>query len=126
MSATNMGTLGDLQKQLRLKDDKIAKLQKQVQDRDAQIQELRSELDKHISIMKQQGRTSIVQRTTPRRRAVGVTGDHLSVKEVKDMTAPKKHQKSQRSVTVTVTIHFFVLLVSVSIIFPLSDSASLS
>ena len=98
MSTVSMGSLADLQKTLRVKDERIKELQKQLEDRDAQIQELKSELDKHISIMRQQGRNSIVQPNAPRRQRIGVTGDHVSIKDVKDVTSFKKYPKSQRSV----------------------------
>ncbi|KAL0126995.1 hypothetical protein PUN28_005375 [Cardiocondyla obscurior] len=49
--AAAMGTLRDLQELLRVKDERIAELEAAVCCRDAEIQELRSHLDKFLSIL---------------------------------------------------------------------------
>ena len=91
-----MNSLSELQRLLRTKDDKIRELEKRLMERDVQIQELKSQLDKYQSIMP--ARTSIVRSTghTRRQRTGGIPGDRPDIKDVKDMPAFKKYNKTQR------------------------------
>ena len=90
-----MGSLADLQKQLRIKDERIKELEKQLRDRDTHIQELKSELDKFQSVLPI-SRTSSVK--GPRKqRAIGLSAAPLSsIKDSKSSASFKRHNKTQK------------------------------
>ena len=95
-----MGSLQELEKQLRMKDDKIRELQKLVDEKNEMIQQLISKLDKFQSVLPQTQTTLIVG---PRKqRAQGISAEPLqAMKTLQDMAAGHKfrrYSKSERSV----------------------------
>lgn len=91
-----MGSLADLQKQLRQKDEKIKDLQKQILIRDSQLAELRSQLDKFHSIMVAPNSKSTGSRRKV--RAQGISAEPQAQRSLKEIsnTSFKKHKKTTR------------------------------
>ena len=87
-------SLGDLQRQLRQKDEKIRELEAKLSERDVQIQDIRSQLDQYKSILPS-SRLSIVDGgRRPRKPRQGIAGPRLSFKDMP--TTFKKYSKTQR------------------------------
>ncbi len=71
-----MGSLAELQKVLRQKDDRIRDLERQLRVRDERIQELTSQLDKYQSIVHLPASPSSSLRNGPRKqRAQGISAE---------------------------------------------------
>ena len=95
-----MGSLQELEKQLRLKDEKIRELQKVVDEKDEMIQQLISKLDKFQSVLPQT-QTKLI--AGPRKqRAQGISAEPQAMKTLQDMSGAKfrRYSKSERSVHV--------------------------
>ena len=97
-----MGSLADLQKVLRQKDERIKDLEKKLCERDEQIQELSSKLDKYKSIFlvpPQSPPGSPGPTNGPRKqRAWGISAEPQALKNLQELTNKnfKKYIKSQR------------------------------
>ena len=90
-----MGSLADLQKQLRIKDEKIKELEKLLRARDTHIQELKSELDKYQSVLPVSRNSSV--KGPRKQRTIGISAAPLSsIKDVKSSTSFKKHPKTNK------------------------------
>ncbi|KAK7112035.1 hypothetical protein V1264_011550 [Littorina saxatilis] len=90
-----MGSLQEMEKLLRVKDEKIRELQKLVDEKDEKIQQLSSKLDKFQSVLPQTQTTLIAG---PRKvRAQGISAEPQALKNLKDMTGIKfrKYSKSE-------------------------------
>ncbi len=78
-----MGSLQELQKTLRLKDDKIRQLEKALQERDERIQTLLSQLDKYQSVLPTSPTVTIGK---PRKqRGVGISAEPASLIKSTDL-----------------------------------------
>ncbi len=79
-----MGSLQELQKTLRLKDDKIRQLEKALQERDDRIQTLLSQLDKYQSVLPTTPTVTIGGK--PRKqRGVGISAEPASLIKSADL-----------------------------------------
>ena len=96
-----MGSLAELQKSLRQKDDRIRDLERTLAERDEEIQDLRSQLDKYKSVIavpphSPTGSGSFMN--GPRKqRLQGISAEPQSYGTT-SKTSLKRHIKSQRSV----------------------------
>lgn len=86
--------VSELQKALKVRDERIAALEKQVEQRDERIKELMSQLDKYQSVFAQS------QRGPRKQRAIGISAEPQSqraaaMKDQKDVKH-RKHSKSHR------------------------------
>ncbi|KAK7507940.1 hypothetical protein BaRGS_00000905, partial [Batillaria attramentaria] len=90
-----MGSLQELEKLLRVKDDKIRELQRQVEEKDELIQQLVSKLDKFQSILPQT-QTNMIH--GPRKvRAQGISAEPQAMRSLQDMSGVKfrRYSKSE-------------------------------
>ncbi|XP_019620249.1 PREDICTED: cGMP-dependent protein kinase 1-like isoform X2 [Branchiostoma belcheri] len=95
-----MGSLLEMQKLLKKKDEKIRELQVQLERKDAEIIELKTKLDKYQSVFKP-GMAAMSGTAGPaavRRRAQGISAEPQSMKTLQDVTKQKfkKYIKSKR------------------------------
>ena len=89
-----MGSLGDLQKLLKLKDTRITELEQQLRDKDDLVQELRSQLDKYQSILPK----SPTVRNGPRKqRAQGISAEPQGRYGATGVSDIKEHEKYAKS-----------------------------
>lgn len=91
-----MGSLAEMQKILRQKDDRIRELTKKLQEKDEKILELNSQLDKYQSIIHVQTPTLV---TGPRKqRAVGISAEPQAQKQLLAVGNKtfKKYSKTNR------------------------------
>ncbi|KAK1122121.1 hypothetical protein K0M31_009958 [Melipona bicolor] len=72
---TAMGTLRELQELLRVKDEKIAELEALLCRRDAEIQELRSHLDKFLSVLPFKSPLTPTKPRPRKQRAQGISAE---------------------------------------------------
>lgn len=72
---TAMGTLRELQELLRVKDEKIAELEALLCHRDAEIQELRSHLDKFLSVLPFKSPLTPTKPRPRKQRAQGISAE---------------------------------------------------
>ncbi|CAL7950189.1 unnamed protein product [Xylocopa violacea] len=72
---TAMGTLRELQELLRVKDEKIAELETLLCRRDAEIQELRSHLDKFLSVLPFKSPLTPTKPRPRKQRAQGISAE---------------------------------------------------
>ncbi|XP_078660443.1 cGMP-dependent protein kinase 1-like isoform X5 [Branchiostoma floridae x Branchiostoma belcheri] len=96
-----MGSLLEMQKLLKKKDEKIRELQVQLERKDAEIIELKTKLDKYQSVFKP-GMAAMSGTAGPaavRRRAQGISAEPQSMKTLQDVTKQKfkKYIKSKSS-----------------------------
>ena len=91
-----MGTnMKELQKEVRLKDEKIRKLQLELKERDERIAYLTSQLDKYQAIT--QSPAAVLDRGKKERRGFGISAEP-SAQSALDFSAKtfKKYEKSAR------------------------------
>ncbi len=82
-----MGSIQELQKKLRIKDQRITELENLVRDRDEQLQELRSQLDKYQSIMPPSPTTASFSLKGPgRKRNMGISAEPAAQFSIKDFS----------------------------------------
>ena len=87
-----MGSLVELQKTLRQKDDVISDLRRQLKEKDERIVELTSQLDKYQSILP----SSPISKNGPRKqRAPGVSGESYKQPQTFTDITTKKYSKAQ-------------------------------
>lgn len=72
---TTMGTLRELQELLRVKDERIAELEAILCRRDAEIQELRSHLDKFLSVLPFKSPLTPTKPRPRKQRAQGISAE---------------------------------------------------
>lgn len=94
-----MGSLQDLQKQLKSKEETIQRLERELDIRDELIEQLKSQLDKYQSIVPKSLSTGLANGYMPRKqRAQGISaapqgGFNLNLNEFKKYKATKKPEK---------------------------------
>ena len=96
-----MGSLQELQKSLRQKDERIRELLAQLQERDDQIQELRSQLDKYQSILPTSPTAAFgnpFQAGPRKQRGVGISAEPAAQLNFADLSSKsfKTYPKVQR------------------------------
>ena len=93
----NMGSLSELQRALRLKDEKIKELQRIIHQKDEKIVELSSQLDKYQSILPQSP-TSLPANKPRKQRAQGISAEPQALQSLQDLKAEKlkKYAKPPR------------------------------
>lgn len=93
-----MGSMQEMERLLRSKDDIIKDLQKLLEEKDEKIMQLRSKLDKFQSILPQTQNNLIVG---PRKqRAQGISAESQSVRSLEDFSKAsfRKYSKTDRYV----------------------------
>ena len=106
-----MGTnMKELQKELRLKDERIKKLQQELKEKDELIAQLKSQVDKYQAIT--QSPAAVVLGTARKERGVGISAEPSAQSQV-DFSAKtfKKYEKSSRYV-----LFIIMLLVAVTVL----------
>ena len=97
-----MGSLTELQKVIRQKEDKILELEEILKSRDTEIEELRSKLDKFQSVMPHglwKASTVIAKQKGPRsKRGMGISAEPQALISVQEMVGKefKKYPKEER------------------------------
>ena len=96
-----MGSLQEMQKILRLKDEKIKDLEKQLAQKDELVAELRSQLDKYQSVMPTSPTAaSFKSLQKSRQRALGISAEPASHHPDVQNAVLKSYPKSSRYVLV--------------------------
>ena len=75
-----MGSLADLQKLLKRRDDRIVELERLIRQKDDTIQELRSQLDKYQSIIPAVSRKTVIQNGPRTKRANGISAEPQGIR----------------------------------------------
>jgi cGMP-dependent protein kinase len=93
-----MGSLQEMEKLLRSKDETIRDLRRQLEEKDERIQQLHSKLDKFQSVLPQT-QTGIL--AGPRKvRAQGISAEPQAMRTLSDMKQTfRRYSKSERSAT---------------------------
>ncbi|XP_038062109.1 uncharacterized protein LOC119732605 [Patiria miniata] len=93
-----MGSLTELQKALRQKDERIRHLEDLLRQRDEHVTELQSKLDKFQSVLPTSPSLVNLMGRTPRiKRALGISAEPQALRSAKEMAAQefKKYPKSK-------------------------------
>ncbi|KOX72584.1 cGMP-dependent protein kinase 1 [Melipona quadrifasciata] len=93
---TAMGTLRELQELLRVKDEKIAELEALLCRRDAEIQDLRSHLDKFLSVLPFKSPLTPTKPRPRKQRAQGISAEP-PLQELATLTIVDKSDSSDSS-----------------------------
>ncbi|XP_076661120.1 cGMP-dependent protein kinase for isoform X1 [Halictus rubicundus] len=91
---TTMGTLRELQELLRVKDERIAELEALLCRRDAEIQELRSHLDKFLSVLPFKSPLTPTKPRPRKQRAQGISAEP-PLQEFASLTVVDKNDRSR-------------------------------
>ncbi|XP_053983124.1 cGMP-dependent protein kinase, isozyme 2 forms cD4/T1/T3A/T3B isoform X1 [Hylaeus volcanicus] len=91
---TTMGTLRELQELLRVKDERIAELEAILCRRDAEIQELRSHLDKFLSVLPFKSPLTPTKPRPRKQRAQGISAEP-PLQEFASLTVVDKSDRSR-------------------------------
>lgn len=100
-----MGSLTELEKLLRQKEDRIRELEYLLKQRDTDLEELRSKLDKFQSVMPHGGlgaqpwtKPGLLKTKVRARRGVGISAEPQSLKSIEDLVGEefKKYPKDKR------------------------------
>lgn len=92
-----MGSISDLQKLLRQREERIVELERILKARDDQLGELRTKLDKFQSVLHTSNSLVNIGKGPRNKRAVGISAEPQSQKSVKELADVKfkKHPKSK-------------------------------
>lgn len=93
-----MGSISDLQKLLRQKDERIVELERILKARDDQVEELRRKLDKYQSVLHTSNSLVNIGKGPRNKRAVGISAEPQTQKSAKELAEVKftKHPKSKK------------------------------
>ncbi|XP_022080649.1 cGMP-dependent protein kinase 1-like isoform X2 [Acanthaster planci] len=97
-AGNSMGSLTELQKALRQKEERIRHLEDLLRQRDEQVTELQSKLDKFQSVLPTSPSLVNMMGRTPRnKRALGISAEPQALRSAKEMAAQefKKYPKSK-------------------------------
>ncbi|GFO04254.1 cGMP-dependent protein kinase [Plakobranchus ocellatus] len=92
-----MGSLQEMERLLRLKDEKIIELQKLLEEKEESIMQLRSKLDKFQSVLPQTQNT-FIQGGPRKQRAQGISAEPQALRNLSDFskTNNRRYSKSNR------------------------------
>ncbi|XP_043523471.1 cGMP-dependent protein kinase 1-like isoform X1 [Frieseomelitta varia] len=104
---TAMGTLRELQELLRVKDEKIAELEALLCRRDAEIQELRSHLDKFLSVLPFKSPLTPTKPRPRKQRAQGISAEP-PLQELATLTIVDKSDRSRELIKAAILDNDFM------------------
>ncbi|XP_017891339.1 cGMP-dependent protein kinase, isozyme 2 forms cD4/T1/T3A/T3B-like isoform X1 [Ceratina calcarata] len=102
-----MGTLRELQELLRVKDEKIAELEALLCRRDAEIQELRSHLDKFLSVLPFKSPLTPTKPRPRKQRAQGISAEP-PLQELAPLTVVDKSDRSRELIKAAILDNDFM------------------
>ena len=105
-----MGSLQELQRLLRSKEETIKKLEQELNARDELIEQMKSQLDKYQSIIPSSLTNSLTNGYAPRKqRAQGISAAPAEVKNL-SLQQPKKYSKPDRLVFNLYLFYKYIIL----------------
>ncbi|XP_076240893.1 cGMP-dependent protein kinase for [Calliopsis andreniformis] len=106
-AVTAMGTLRELQELLRVKDERIAELEAILCRRDAEIQELRSHLDKFLSVLPFKSPLTPTKPRPRKQRAQGISAEP-PLQEFASLTVVDKSDRSRELIKAAILDNDFM------------------